>query len=129
MLAGIRLARRIAQADPLRRYVAAELTPGPDAQSDANLEASVRAQAHTLYHPVGTCRMGIDALAVVDPELRVHGVEGLRVIDASVMPNLIRGHTNAPTIMIAERAADLLRGRAVAAGASERTAGTQRARA
>ncbi|MBO7942146.1 glucose-methanol-choline oxidoreductase, partial [Streptomyces sp. S9] len=78
---------------------------------DAGLEAFVRAKAESIYHPVGTCRMGSDDAAVVDPHLRVRGVEGLRVIDASVMPTLIGGNTNAPTMMIAERAADLIRGR------------------
>jgi len=81
-------------------------------QTDAQLIACVRAKAETIYHPVGTCRMGIDADAVVDTECRVKGVAGLRVVDASVMPTLIGGNTNAPTIMIAEKIADRIRGRA-----------------
>jgi choline dehydrogenase-like flavoprotein len=74
------------------------------------IELSLRRYSHTLYHPVGTARMGLDAASVVDPELRVRGVDGLRVADASIMPTVIRGHTNAPAIVIGERAADLIRG-------------------
>ena len=72
-------------------------------------DASIRRYAQTLYHPVGTCKMGTDDRAVVDPELRVHGIAGLRVVDASVMPTIPRGHTHAPTVMIAEKAVDLIR--------------------
>jgi choline dehydrogenase-like flavoprotein len=109
LLHGIRLARRILAAGALAPQVRAELLPGPDVQDDEGLIAQTRARAHTLYHPVGTCRMGTDDDAVVDPELRVRGLEGLRVVDASVMPRIPRGHTNWPTVMIAEKAADLLR--------------------
>src|SRR3954447_22371007 len=90
----------------------------PASDSDADIEAHVRATAQTIYHPVGTCRMGSDDGAVVDPELRVRGVEALRVVDASVMPSVPRGTTNAPTIALAERAADLTRGRVGAEAAA-----------
>jgi choline dehydrogenase len=110
ILAGIRLARRILAREPLAREVAEEILPGADAQGDDALLAHVRATSQTLYHPVGTCRMGDDELAVVDPQLRVRGLAGLRVVDASVIPALPRGHTNWPTVMVAERAVDLIRG-------------------
>ena len=92
-------------------YRGAPIFPARDDLDDAGLDAFVRAKAETVYHPIGTCRMGSDAGSVVDTELRVRGVEGLRVIDASVMPTLIGGNTNAPTVMIAERASDLIRAR------------------
>src|SRR4051812_39243285 len=102
----------IARTAPLSRYAQQPfLVPASD--SDADIEAHIRATAQTIYHPVGTCRMGSDDTSVVDPELRVRGVEALRVVDASVMPSVPRGNTNAPTIALAERAADLIRGRAV----------------
>jgi choline dehydrogenase len=92
-------------------YRGAPIFPARNDLSDAELIEFIRAKAETVYHPVGTCRMGSDDASVVDPQLRVRGVEGLRVIDASVMPTLIGGNTNAPTMMIAERAADLISGR------------------
>ena len=91
------------------------LYPEPALDDDAAIERFVRERADTIYHPVGTCRMGSDALAVVDAELRVHGVAGLRVVDASIMPRVVGGNTNAPTIMIAEKAADLIKAAAQAA--------------
>jgi choline dehydrogenase len=122
LLHGIRLARRILAAGALAPQVRAELLPGPGVQDDEGLIAQTRARAHTLYHPVGTCRMGTDDDAVVDPELRVRGLEGLRVVDASVMPRIPRGHTNWPTVMIAEKAADLIRHAPTAASAPVATA-------
>jgi choline dehydrogenase len=108
-VAGIRLARRLLTSRPLADIIGRELGPGAEAESDADLAAYVRDRGSgTVFHPVGTCKMGIDAMAVVDPTLRVHGLEGLRVVDASIMPTLIAGNTNAPTIMIAEKAAGLI---------------------
>jgi choline dehydrogenase len=116
---GVRLCEQIAHTEPLARYSQRPLL-APDGDSDEEILAFTRATMHSLYHPVGTCKMGVDELAVVDPELQVRGVEGLRVVDASVMPTVTRGNTNAPTIAIAEKAADLIRGHAVArAGAAE----------
>lgn len=108
LIAGTRMARRIMQTAPVSDYVTRELYIDGE-PSDAELERHIRERADTIYHPVGTCRMGDDADAVVDPQLRVNGVEGLRVVDASIMPRLIGGNTNAPTIMIAEKAADMIR--------------------
>jgi choline dehydrogenase-like flavoprotein len=109
LVAGLRLAREWAATEPLASGISRELFPGPDVGDD-DLEADVRRRVELLYHPVGTCRMGGDERAVVDPQLRVRGVEALRVIDASVMPVIPGGNTNAPTIMVAERGADLVRG-------------------
>ena len=107
----VRIGRRVVEQDSLSPYRGDELAPGPAVVTDDQIDAWVRATAETIYHPVGTCKMGPagDTLAVVDAQLRVHGIAGLRVIDASVMPTLISGNTNAPTIMIAEKAADLIR--------------------
>ena len=114
LVAGVRLAREIAATEPLKSAVAREIFPGPGvADDDGDIEAHVRRRVELLYHPVGTCRIGADEDAVVDPELRVRGLEGLRVADASVIPVIPGGNTNAPTIMVGERAADLVRGRTV----------------
>ena len=93
----------------MRAYSGDEYKPGRDVASDDDVLDYVRASGATIFHPVGTCRMGTDAMAVVDPALRVHGVDALRVVDASVMPTVVSGNTNWPTIMIAEKAADLIR--------------------
>jgi choline dehydrogenase len=119
LVRGIRLARELAAAGPLAKICKGELAPGPDAVTDSELTEFVRRDITTIYHPVGTCAMGGDSrlaasklTSVVDTGLRVRGVDGLRVVDASVMPAVPRGNTNAPTIAIAERAADLISGRA-----------------
>ena len=111
---GVRIAREVASQPALARYRSAENEPGSAVQTDAELDAWIARTGETIYHPVGTCRMGVagDPMAVVDDQLRVQGIAGLRVIDASVMPNLIGGNTNAPTIMIAEKAVDMILGRA-----------------
>ena len=106
---GVRLARRVLAENPLARHVTEELLPGANALDDDALDAHLRGRSQTLYHPVGTCRMGTDDDAVVAPDLRLRGIEGLRVVDASVIPAPPRGHTNWPTVMVAERAAELMR--------------------
>jgi choline dehydrogenase len=110
LVAGVRLGMEICATEPLAG-LATELVEGPASTSDEDILAHARRHLMTIYHPVGTCRMGDDDGAVVDRELRVRGVEGVRVVDASVMPSVPRGNTNAPTIALAERAADLIRGR------------------
>jgi choline dehydrogenase len=112
MLECVRLSREIFAQPAFAPYRGEELFPGAEVQGDAGLREFIAKKAESIYHPVGTCRMGADddAGAVLDPQLRVRGVEGLRVVDASAMPKLVGGNTNAPTIMIAERAADLIRG-------------------
>jgi choline dehydrogenase len=107
---GLREARRIGASSALAPWRGTELSPGPTAEADADLRHYIRTTAGTYFHPVGTCRMGVDELAVVDPELRVHGVDGLRVADASVMPAVVSANTNATVLAIAERAAAILHG-------------------
>jgi 4-pyridoxate dehydrogenase len=111
--AGVRLVREIGAQTPLASFTNEEISPGPDCRSDAAIDAHIRASAITVHHPLGTCKMArpSDPTAVVDPDLKVLGVDGLRVVDASVMPDLIGGNINAAVIMIAEKAADLIRGR------------------
>jgi choline dehydrogenase len=108
LTAGMRLARNITEQPALARYVAEELLPGAAVASDAEFEATIRRNGISNLHPVGTCRMGADPAAVCDPRLRVNGLAGLRVVDAAVMPTVPAGNTNAPTIMIAEKASDML---------------------
>ena len=109
LLAGLKIARRLLAAPAFAPYRRAEVLPGEEIKSDDELLAFIRGRAETIYHPVGTCRMGRDDGSVVDPQLRVRGVEGLRVADASVMPTLIAGNTNAPVMMIAENLAGMMR--------------------
>ncbi|HWB50230.1 MAG TPA: choline dehydrogenase [Stellaceae bacterium] len=111
IVAGLKLCRELLAQPTLARFVAEEFQPGPAVHSDADLLAYARQRGGTVYHPTSTCTMGSGPLAVVDPELRVHGIAGLRVADASVMPTVISGNTNAATIMIGEKLADMVRGR------------------
>ena len=105
---GVRVGRRIAAASPLAEIVTAEREPGPAAQSDDEILAWIRDRATTIYHPAGTCKMGQDKTAVVDERLQVRGISGLRVADASIMPTIVSGNTNAPAIMIGEKLADMV---------------------
>lgn len=123
MMAGLQEARRIGAAPALSAWRGAELTPGPDIEDAEDLRHYIRSTAGTYFHPVGTCRIGVDDLAVVDPELRVHGVEGLRIADASVMPAVVSANTNATVLAIAERAASLLRPRVTRPPRTGRTTG------
>ncbi|WP_323845980.1 choline dehydrogenase [Microbulbifer magnicolonia] len=111
MVDGIRQARKILAAPAFEKYRVEEMHPGPDCETDEAIFRKVQERVGIVYHPVGTCKMGTDDEAVVDPQLRVRGVQGLRVVDASIMPTLISGNTNAPTIAIAEKAADMILGK------------------
>jgi len=109
LVSGMKIARRIVNNRALDRYRAFEMKPGEGCQTDDEFLAFARQYGHTAYHVVGTCKMGQDQAAVVDGELRVHGMAGLRVVDASIMPTMTSGNTNAPVIMIAEKAADMVK--------------------
>ncbi|MBK7474345.1 MAG: choline dehydrogenase [Betaproteobacteria bacterium] len=109
-VAGLKVVRAIAHSDAMRDFTLAEYKPGPGVTSDGELLEFVRENGATIFHPSGTCRMGIDAGAVVDPQLRVHGIAGLRVVDCSIMPTLVSGNTNWPVVMIAEKAAAMMLG-------------------
>jgi choline dehydrogenase len=108
-VAGLKAARAIADSPAMRPYVKREVKPGPEADDDAALLEFCRNNGATIFHPSGTCSMGTDAMAVVDTRLRVHGIQGLRVIDCSVMPTLVSGNTNAPAVMMAEKAVDMIK--------------------
>jgi choline dehydrogenase len=112
--AGVKLARKVAAQPALAPYIDSETAPGPGVVTDADIGGYIKVAGATLYHAVGTCQMGRGPQAVVDPQLRVHGLEGLRVVDASIMPRIVSGNTNAAVIMIAEKAADMILGQAVA---------------
>jgi choline dehydrogenase-like flavoprotein len=120
LAAGTKLAHRVMRSPALASFAGEPMVPDRELGSDAEIEALVREKAESLYHPVGTCRMGTDELAVVDAHLRVRGLQGLRVVDASVMPQIIRGHTNSPTVMIAERAVGLMKGELGGGGGESR---------
>ena len=110
MVKGYKLTKKLLDAPSMRPYIDKDLFTS-HIKTDADIEQVIRQRTDTVYHPVGTCKMGNDPMAVVDPTLKVHGIDGLRIVDASIMPTLIGGNTNAPTIMIAERAVDMIRGR------------------
>ncbi|MDZ8137533.1 MAG: GMC family oxidoreductase N-terminal domain-containing protein [Nostoc sp. DedQUE04] len=109
LVEGVKLIRQLFQNSAFDEFRGKEIAPGSQIQIDAALEAYIRDTCSTVWHPVGTCKMGIDPMAVVNPELRIHGIQGLRVVDASIMPTITTGNTNAPTIMISEKAADLIK--------------------
>jgi choline dehydrogenase-like flavoprotein len=111
MIAAFKIGRRILDAPAMAAHSKYEVQPGKAVQSNDDIIAFIRENAETIYHPVGTCRMGADEGSVVDPELRVRGIGGLRVADASIMPSLVAGNTNAPTMAIAENAAEIVLGR------------------
>ena len=108
MLVGLRLIRRIFRTAPFAEHFEREVMPGEDKAADEELVAYMRETANSMYHPAGSCRMGNDDRAVVDARLRVHGISGLRVADASIMPRVTSGNTNAPTIMIGDKAASMI---------------------
>jgi choline dehydrogenase len=123
MVDGVKLARRVMAAPAFNEYRGEEMQPGKHVQSDDEIKEFIRRKAETIYHPVGTCKMGHDAMAVVDDRLKVHGIDGLRVVDASIMPTLIGGNTNAPTVMIAEKAADMILAEALEAASEVASTG------
>ena len=110
MVDGVKILRKIVEANPMDRYRGEETSPGKAIDGDAAIETFIRENSETGFHPMGTCRMGPGPEAVVDDHLRVHGMAGLRIADASIFPTMPSGNTNAPSIMVGEKAADLIRG-------------------
>ena len=110
MVAGYKKMMMIMNKDSFAKYTANHTMRPIDINDDSDIEQAIREEADTVYHPVGTCKMGSDEMSVVNSELKVHGIDGLRVVDASIMPTLIGGNTNAPTIMIGEKASDMILG-------------------
>lgn len=110
MIEGVKLARKMGESEAFAQYNGGESLPGPDVQTDEEIADFISEYAETLYHPVGTCKMGVDEMAVVNPELKVHKIDGLRVADASIMPLIVNGNTNAPTIMIGTKCAEMILG-------------------
>jgi choline dehydrogenase len=108
-VAGVKMLRRVCAADAMKKFTPTEFVPGPSFETDEQISDGIRQVAATIFHPVGTCKMGSGSDAVVDDRLRVTGVDGLRVVDASIMPTIISGNTNAAAIMIAEKASDMIR--------------------
>ena len=108
IVSGIKIAIRISQQQPLKDKISMRFRPGPEVESDEALLDWARNWSTTIYHPTGTCRMGVDERSVVDPRLRVRGIDGLRVADCSIMPNIVSGNTNAPAIMIGEKVSDMI---------------------
>ncbi|HWT97362.1 MAG TPA: GMC oxidoreductase, partial [Terriglobales bacterium] len=107
----VKLTREIFAQKAFDEYRGPEINPGPNVKTDAEIDAFVRERGDSAYHPSCTCKMGTDEMAVVDPQARVHGLEGLRVVDASIMPSVVSGNLNAPTIMIAEKCSDMILGK------------------
>jgi choline dehydrogenase len=108
LVAGVKLIRKMMQSKPMKEFCSDEIQPGMNFSSNDNILQFIRDKAETVYHPVGTCKMGFDENAVVDKHLKVHGIKGLRIADASIMPTLISGNTNAACMMIGERCADFI---------------------
>jgi choline dehydrogenase len=111
--AGVRLTREVLAQDAFKPFAGAQISPAPDVVSDAEIDAYLKQAVESSYHPCGTCKMGSDALSVVDAECRVHGLDGVRIVDSSIMPSIVSGNLNAPTIMMAEKAADIIKGGAM----------------